>query len=115
MNNVNGTRRHSSHLHGNCMKRSLGRISHRGLVIDSINTAHAALQIASEYQSLRLRASHARANRVRAAQAAANGSRISPAASHETTRLKASWSAMPVWTNRKLSSGREPAETASPM
>src|ERR1700693_3965428 len=106
MNNVNGTPRHSNHRQGNCMNCNLGRISHRRLLIDSINSAHAAPQAASEYHSsrlgaLRARANELRANQVRAPQAAANVNRISATASQEMTRLKASWSAMPVWTNKK--------------
>src|SRR5258708_1405691 len=85
---VNGIPMHSSHRQGNCMKRSLGKKFHRGLEMENMSTAHTAAQVTSEYHNTGLRI-----RQLRDIQAALIVSRISASATHEISRLKASWSA----------------------
>src|SRR6202044_3784394 len=101
-NNVNGTPRQSVQRQGNCMKRIFGRMFQNKFVIGSMSTVQAAPQATNEPQS-----SGSRLRHPRAAQAATIVKTISATTTHEITRLKASCSASVVWTNKKLSSGRD--------
>src|SRR5580765_1916809 len=106
-NRVKITLRQSSHRHGNCMNWSLGRVFQRKSDAGSIRIAHAPAQTVSAVHRARCAL---RQNFEITAETRMNVN--SRTAIQEIVRLNVSWSASVVWINRKLSAGRDPAETA---